>query len=470
MGSPPAGYLRSVVYGFNDGLTANFGLVAGVIGASVEPHLVVVTGIAGALADALSMGSSGYLAAKSEAEVAARQVAIERDELRLMPDLEEKELALILEAKGLTPDNATRISRDDDARSQRALETKVQEELGIQPPSVTPLADGLVTGTATAFGAVIPLLPLPDAARRPGDMGVADDQHAGALRGRRGPQHLHRPRRLGERARHVRRRVRRRPRPATSLAALVKLMTLLRGLVGVPGRPRRVGRFRAIPRADARQRAGRPGPPVDGRLRAGPQHTADARDPARGVVVHGAARWAHMREARGAWRDEIYDDCRHLPRDRAGHRQHRRLHASCTRVGAGGAADRFVGGDARRRRGPGGSGDGTQWRSLPGSCSRRKVLRLAYQGEPGAYSEAAALVYGGPQVETVPCKSFDEVFEAVVKKRATHGVVPLENSIGGTIHRNYDLLLEHELTDHRRGGARCRPLPAGAARHEDPVT
>jgi len=73
-------------------------------------------------------------------------------------------------------------------------------------------------------------------------------------------------------------------------------------------------------------------------------------------------------------------------------------------------------------------------------------VRLAYQGEPGAYSEAAALQYGGPQVETLPCKSFDEVFEAVVKKRATHGVVPLENSVGGTIHRNYDLLLEHELS------------------------
>jgi prephenate dehydratase len=72
-------------------------------------------------------------------------------------------------------------------------------------------------------------------------------------------------------------------------------------------------------------------------------------------------------------------------------------------------------------------------------------VRLAYQGEPGAYSEAAALQYGGPQVETLPCKSFDDVFEAVVKKKATHGVVPLENSIGGTIHRNYDLLLAHEL-------------------------
>jgi prephenate dehydratase len=72
-------------------------------------------------------------------------------------------------------------------------------------------------------------------------------------------------------------------------------------------------------------------------------------------------------------------------------------------------------------------------------------MRLAYQGEPGAYSEAAALHYGGADVETVPCKSFDDVFEAVVKRRATHGVLPLENSVGGTIHRNYDLLLDHEL-------------------------
>jgi prephenate dehydratase len=72
-------------------------------------------------------------------------------------------------------------------------------------------------------------------------------------------------------------------------------------------------------------------------------------------------------------------------------------------------------------------------------------VRLAYQGEPGAYSEAAALQFGGADAETLPCKSFDEVFEAVVRKKATHGVVPLENSIGGTIHRNYDLLLEHDL-------------------------
>lgn len=156
---PGGGYLRSVVYGFNDGLTANFGLVAGVIGASIAPHLVIVTGMAGAFADALSMGSSGYLAAKSAAEVSARQVAMEREELRMMPDLEEKELALILEAKGLSPARARESARAMMHDPQKALATKVQEELGIQPPTVTPLADGMVTGAATAIGALIPLLP-----------------------------------------------------------------------------------------------------------------------------------------------------------------------------------------------------------------------------------------------------------------------------------------------------------------------
>ena len=91
------GFLRNVVYGFNDGLTANFGLVAGVIGASATQahHTVIVAGVAGLIADALSMGASGYLAAKSEQEVYANEIAMERDEVALMPEVERDELALI---------------------------------------------------------------------------------------------------------------------------------------------------------------------------------------------------------------------------------------------------------------------------------------------------------------------------------------------------------------------------------------
>src|SRR4051812_38234927 len=71
-------------------------------------------------------------------------------------------------------------------------------------------------------------------------------------------------------------------------------------------------------------------------------------------------------------------------------------------------------------------------------------MRIAYQGEPGAYSEAAALAFD-PTATPVPCRSFEDVFKAVQDGSAHRGILPMENSIGGSIHRNYDLLVEHEL-------------------------
>jgi VIT1/CCC1 family predicted Fe2+/Mn2+ transporter len=153
------GLLRSVVYGFNDGLTANFGLVAGVVGADFAPHIVIVSGVAGAIADALSMGSSGYLAAKSEAEVQAHQIEMERNEMRLMPDLEEEELALIYEAKGLPPERARETANAMMQDPAQALNAMVKEELNIHPAELAPLKDGVVTGAATAIGAFIPIVP-----------------------------------------------------------------------------------------------------------------------------------------------------------------------------------------------------------------------------------------------------------------------------------------------------------------------
>ena len=154
------GFLRNVVYGFNDGLTANFGLVAGVIGATAAQahHTVVVAGVAGLIADALSMGSSGYLAAKSEQEVYANEIAMERDEVALMPEVERDELALIYETKGMSAENAHALATEVMANPQRMLEEQVQEELGIGEPHMSPLREGWVTGIATAVGAFIPVL------------------------------------------------------------------------------------------------------------------------------------------------------------------------------------------------------------------------------------------------------------------------------------------------------------------------
>ena len=71
-------------------------------------------------------------------------------------------------------------------------------------------------------------------------------------------------------------------------------------------------------------------------------------------------------------------------------------------------------------------------------------MRIAYQGEPGAYSEAAALAFDAAAAP-LACKGFEDVFQAVADGTAARGIVPMENTIGGSIHRNYDLLVEHEL-------------------------
>lgn len=157
------GLLRNLVYGFNDGLTANFGLVAGMLGAQGElnlsGHAVVVAGIAGMVADALSMGSSGYLAAKSEREVHEHEIAMEREEIRLMPDLEREELALLYQAKGIPRDQAEALARQVMADPERALQEKVREELKIGEPESSPMREAWITGTATGIGALIPVAP-----------------------------------------------------------------------------------------------------------------------------------------------------------------------------------------------------------------------------------------------------------------------------------------------------------------------
>jgi prephenate dehydratase len=71
-------------------------------------------------------------------------------------------------------------------------------------------------------------------------------------------------------------------------------------------------------------------------------------------------------------------------------------------------------------------------------------MQIAYQGEPGAFSEAAARRVDR-EAQLVPCRSFEEVFDTVDAGPGVYGVLPIENSIGGSIHRNYDLLLSHEL-------------------------
>jgi len=74
-----------------------------------------------------------------------------------------------------------------------------------------------------------------------------------------------------------------------------------------------------------------------------------------------------------------------------------------------------------------------------------ETKEVAFQGEPGAYSEAAAIAYFGEEIQTLPCYSFEDIFDSVVDGKVTHGLIPIENSLAGSIHRNYDLMLRYNL-------------------------
>ena len=73
-------------------------------------------------------------------------------------------------------------------------------------------------------------------------------------------------------------------------------------------------------------------------------------------------------------------------------------------------------------------------------------MKVAFQGERGAYSEAAAIAYFGGDVQLTPCGSFDEVYTCVTTANCDRGIVPIENTLAGSIHRNYDLLQRHTLS------------------------
>jgi len=157
--------LRAAVLGANDGLVSNLSIsmgVAGAAGAAGGGHAVLVAGLAGMLAGALSMAIGEWLSVQSARELYAHQVKVERDELLAVPDEEEEELALIYQAKGLTSEQARLMSKSIiGGELSHAVDTLAREELGIDPDE---LGGSAWVAAATSFflfaaGAIVPVLP-----------------------------------------------------------------------------------------------------------------------------------------------------------------------------------------------------------------------------------------------------------------------------------------------------------------------
>jgi vacuolar iron transporter family protein len=154
------GTLRAAIFGISDGLVSNLALVMGVAGATADNRFIVFSGIAGLLAGSFSMAAGEYISMQSQRELFQRQIDLEREELRIMPEAEELELAAIFRAKGLSVAEAKLVAHRLMQNPEQALDTKIREELGLDPNQLgSPWGAAGYSFLAFAIGAFLPLLP-----------------------------------------------------------------------------------------------------------------------------------------------------------------------------------------------------------------------------------------------------------------------------------------------------------------------
>jgi vacuolar iron transporter family protein len=153
--------LRAAVLGANDGLVSNLSLVMGVAGAELAGKGILLTGLAGLLAGAISMALGEWVSVQSSRELYQKQIKTEKEEIDISPDEETEELALIYEARGLEEDSARKLAQQIMSNNETALESLARDELGIDPQELGGSAwEAAITSFFLfALGAVLPVIP-----------------------------------------------------------------------------------------------------------------------------------------------------------------------------------------------------------------------------------------------------------------------------------------------------------------------
>jgi VIT1/CCC1 family predicted Fe2+/Mn2+ transporter len=153
------GWLRAATFGAMDGLVTNIALIAGVGGGGVSPHTIVLTGVAGLVAGAISMGIGEYTSVQSANEQVSAELAKELRELRANPDGEADELVGMWTARGLPVHLARQVADVLKTNPEQALRVHAQEELGVVPDELpSPWTAALSSFVCFSIGALVPLL------------------------------------------------------------------------------------------------------------------------------------------------------------------------------------------------------------------------------------------------------------------------------------------------------------------------
>jgi len=154
------GWLGQAIYGANDGLGAVFGIVSGVAGYTGGSSAVLIAGLAGMLASALSMGSGAYLATKSQREVYQAELTREQREIEEDPAEEREELSLFYQLKGFSEEEAELLANRLSERPEQFLRTLAHEELGLSEETFpNPALEAVSASVSTGLGAFIPIIP-----------------------------------------------------------------------------------------------------------------------------------------------------------------------------------------------------------------------------------------------------------------------------------------------------------------------
>lgn len=150
------GWLRAAVLGANDGLVSTASLVVGVASAAAGPKEVLVAGVAGLVAGAMSMAAGEYVSVSSQSDTEAADLERERNELASQPELERAELAQIYVERGLTHNLAIQVA--DQLMKSGALAAHARDELGISEiTTARPIQAALTSATTFSLGAAMPL-------------------------------------------------------------------------------------------------------------------------------------------------------------------------------------------------------------------------------------------------------------------------------------------------------------------------
>jgi VIT1/CCC1 family predicted Fe2+/Mn2+ transporter len=153
------GWLRPAVFGAMDGLVTNIALIAGVGGGGVSPRSIVLTGVAGLVAGAISMGLGEYTSVRTQNEQVAAEVAKERRELARFPDAEARELVSLWTQRGLPRDLAEQVADVLKRNPDEALRVHAREELGVDPEErPSPWVAAGSSFLCFSVGALVPLL------------------------------------------------------------------------------------------------------------------------------------------------------------------------------------------------------------------------------------------------------------------------------------------------------------------------